>query len=147
MPPIGIFKIGFKVRVPKEENQCEGSNNSYEIPKCAWVIKLVPINNFFLPLFFFLSTLFSFFSSLFSAFLCFCFFFSPLDGTVWFELSCSTINVDITYDTLPFPGQIRCSYERQALQRLKWVPIHNLSGLTKVMMQVTKEASYLKHVI
>jgi len=37
----GLSKVDFRIRVPKEANQCVGSNDPYEIPKCAWVMKLV----------------------------------------------------------------------------------------------------------
>jgi len=78
MPLEGLLKLGFGVRVLKEVNRLECSNNSYKIHKVAWVMRLQQINNFFLSLCFFFSNFFSF---LFSFFLVF------LDGIIWFELS------------------------------------------------------------
>jgi len=41
MHPRGLFKICLWIRMPKEGNCHEGSNNPYEIPKYGWVMKLV----------------------------------------------------------------------------------------------------------
>ena len=40
-PPGGLFKLGFRVKVPKEGNWHEGLNKSYEILECALVMRLV----------------------------------------------------------------------------------------------------------
>ena len=122
-------------------------NNPYEIPKCAWMKKIMWISNLFLSLFFYFLS--PFFILLFSIFLCFFSFFLSLFFSFLFKLNClvrtfhliPNFDIDVTYELWHIftykLGQM-CYHGNRLLWRFKGVPSGDFIKFTKVSMLVMK---------